>query len=108
MKAFKVGTVLQLTYCLLCMIVVICMPLYTAFYATQFGKICFKAGALLTFASTVNPIGLIGTIVNIAAYGTTDLKKSRKALVWVIASPILMGLCWLTAVCVFVYHSGGV
>ena len=108
MKLFKAGTILQLIYCLLCLIVIICMHLYTAFYPTQFGEFCFKIGAVLTFVSTFNPLGLIGTIMNIVAYCTSDLKKSKKALIWVIASPVLIVLCWVVAVCFFVHHSGGV
>ncbi len=108
MKIFKVGTILQLLYCFLCLIVVICMPLYTAFYTTHFGEVCFKIGAVLTFVSTFNPIGLIGTIMNIVACCTSSLKKSKKVLTWVIVSPILIVLCWVVAVCFFVHHSGGV
>ena len=108
MKLFKAGTILQLIYCLLCLIVIICMPLYTAFYPTQFGEFCFKIGAVLTFVSTFNPLGLIGTIMNIVAYCTSDLKKSKKALIWAIVSPVLIVLCWVVAVCFFVHHSGGV
>ena len=108
MKLFKAGTILQLIYCLLCLIVIICMPLYTAFYTTQFGEVCFKIGAVLTFVSTFNPLGLIGTIMNIVSCCTSDLKKSKKALIWVIVSPVLIVLFWVVAVCFFVHHSGGV
>ena len=108
MKLFKLGTILQLIYCLLCLIVLICMPLYTVFYTTQFGGICFKIGAFLTFVSTFNPIGLIGTIMNIVGCSSSDLKGSKKAVAWAIASPVLVVACWIVAVCLFVQHSGGV
>lgn len=63
MKLFKAGTLQQTVYCFCCLIVVICMPVYTAFYTTAFGSLCFKVGAVLTLVSTFNPIGLIGTIM---------------------------------------------
>ena len=108
MKLFKAGTLLQLIYCVPCIIVIICMSLYTAFYTAQFGEFCLKIGAVLTVVSTFNPLGLIGTIMNIVSCCTSDLKKSKKALIWVIISPVLIVLCWVVAVCFFVYHSGGV
>lgn len=84
------------------------MPLYTAFYPTQFGEICFAIGAILTFVSTFIPLGLIGTIVNIVACCISNIKKSKKALIWVIISPALIILCWVIAMYSFVLHSGGV
>ena len=108
MKLFKMGTILQIIYLVCCMIVVVCMPLYTAFYTTTFGLLCFRIGAVLTFISTFNPIGLIGTVINIIAYSTSNLKKSKKHLAWTIVSPVLIIISWVLAVCFFVYHSGGV
>ena len=108
MKLFKVGTILQLIYCFCCLLVVICMPLYTAFYTTTFGEICFRIGAILTLGSTFNPMGLIGTIINFIACFSSDLKKSKKILIWTIISPALIVLFWVLAVCFFVHHSGGV
>ena len=108
MKLFKEGTILQLIYCFCCLLVVICMPLYTAFYTTTFGEICFRIGASLTFVSTLNPMGLIGTIINFFACFSSDLKKSKKILIWTIISPALIVLFWVLAVCFFVHHSGGV
>ena len=108
MKLFKVGTFLQIIYLFCCMIVVVCMPLYTALYTTAFGLFCFRIGAVLTFVSTFNPMGLIGTVINIIACSTSNLKGSKKHLVWTIASPVLIILSWVLAVCFFVHHSGGV
>ncbi len=108
MKLFKVGTILQLIYCFCCLLVVICMPLYTAFYTTAFGKICFRIGEILTFVSTFNRMGLIGTIINFIKCFSTNLKISKKVLIWTIASPFLIVLFWVLAVCFFVHHSGGV
>ena len=108
MKLFKVGTILQLIYCFCCLLVVICMPLYTAFYTTTFGEICFRIGEILTFVSTFNPMGLIGTIIIFIACFSSDLKKSKKILIWTIISPALIVLFWVLAVCFFVHHSGGV
>ena len=108
MKLFKIGTTLQLIYCFGCLGVVICMPLYSAFYTTAFGEICFRIGEILTLVSTFNPMGLIGTIINFIKCFSTDLKKSKKILIWTIISPILIVLFWTLAVCFFVNHSGGV
>ena len=108
MKLFKAGTILQLIYCFCCLVVAICMPLYTAFYTTKFGDICFGIGAILTFVSTINPMGLVGAIINFSACFSSDLKKSKKILIWTILSPVLIVLFWMLAVCFFVYHSGGV
>ena len=108
MKLFKTGTILQLIYCFCCLLVVICMPLYTAFYTTTFGEICFRIGVILTLGSTFNPMALIGTIINFIACFSSDLKKSKKILIWTIISPALIVLFWVLAVCFFVHHSGGV
>ena len=103
MKLFKFGTILQIIYFACCLLVVICMPLYSAFYTTSFGLICFRIGAVLTFLSTVNPIGLIGSVLNIIACA-----KSKKHLIWTIISLALIPVSWITAVCFFVHYSGGV
>ena len=108
MKLFKAGTIQQIVYCFCCLIVVICMPIYTAFYTTDFGVFCFKVGAILTLVSTFNPIGLLGTIMNFVGCFSTDLKKSTKHLIWTVVSPIVVVCFWLLAVCFFVHHSGGV
>ena len=108
MKLFKAGTLQQIVYCFCCLIVVICMPLYTAFYMTAFGSLCFKIGAGLTLLSTFNPIGLIGTIMNFIGCFSTDLKKSKKHLIWTIVSPVVIVCSWVLAVLFFVHHSGGV
>ena len=108
MRLFKVGTLLQIIYLVCCTFVVVCMPLYSAFYTTTFGLICFKMGAVLTFVSTFNPVGLIVSILNIVACAKSNLKKSKKHLIWTIVSPVLIPLFWVLAVCFFVHHSGGV
>ena len=108
MKLFKAGTIQQIIYCACCLIVVICMPIYTAFYATTFGSLCFNVGAILTFVSTFNPIGLIGTIMTFIGCFYTDLKQSKRCVIWTIVSPITVVCSWLLAVCFFVHHCGGV
>ena len=108
MKLFKAGTILQLIYCFCCLLVIVCMPIYSAFYMTTFGKICLRIGATLTIFSTLNPMGLIGTVINFVACFSSDLKKSKKILIWTIISPALIVLFWFLAVCFFVQHSGGI
>ena len=108
MKLFKAGTLLQLIYCFCCLLVLVCMPLYTAFFTTTFGEICFKIGSILTLVSTFNPMGLIGTILDFFACFYLGLKKSKKILIWTIISPALIVLLWVLAGVVFVINSGGV
>ena len=108
MNLFKAGTTLQLIYCFGCLVVVICMPLYSVFDTTTFGIICFGTGSILTFISTFNPMGLIGTILNFVACFSSNLKKSKKILIWTIISPILIVLFWVLAACFLVHYSGGV
>lgn len=108
MKLFKVGTILQVIYCSCCLIEVACMPLYTAFYTTKFGSICFTIGVIFILVSTFNPIGLIGTILNIIACFHIELKNNKKYLIWTIVSPFIIILSYILACCFFVYHSGGV
>jgi len=108
LNLFKAGTALQLIYCFGCFVVVICMPLHSAFSTTTFGTICLGIGSILTFISTFNPMGLIGTILNFIACFSSDLKKSKKILIWTIISPVLIVLFWVLAACFFVHYSGGV
>ena len=108
MKVFKISVLVQLLYCLGCLIVVICMPLYTAFYPTAFGDICFKIGAVFNAISMANPLGFVGNVCAYIVFFTTDMKKSNKALAWIIVSPFLMVLCWYLSITFFVKHSGGV
>ena len=75
MRLLKIGGILQIIYCVCCLIVVICMPLYIAFYATTFGEICFKIGAVFTLISTFNSIGLNGIVLSCIGCFNTDLKK---------------------------------
>ena len=108
MKLYKAGFILQMIYCGCCLPVAICMPLYTMFYGTDFGEFCFRAGALLTVVSMLNPIGLAGTVMNMIGCYSTDLKKSKRYYIWTGISPVVMICSWLLAVCFFVHHSGGV
>ena len=110
MKLFKIGTTFQLVYCFLCLVVVICMPLYALFYSTVFGEICFKIGETLSIVSTFNVMGLVGTIFNFIACFSSDLKKSKKILIliWSFMSPVLIVLSYILAVGFFVGYSGGV
>lgn len=108
MKLFKFGTALQIIYCFCCLIVVICMSLFATFYTSTFGLICFRIGEILTLISTFNPIGVVGTVINIIACCTTDIRNQKSCLVWTIVSSILVVFFWLLAVYFFVHNSGGV
>ena len=106
-KLFNAFTLVQLAYCTGCVIVAICMCLYTAFYPVDFADLCFRTGVVFLLLCTI-PWGLCGTAFNIVALCITDLKKSVWAIIWTVAAPISVVLGWFLAVCMFVAHSGGV
>ena len=108
MKVFKFSVAIQLMYCLGCVIVMICMPLFRAFYPTNFSKICLSIGVFFTVAATFNPLGVLCSVLNIILYFTTELNKSKKVLTWIILAPFLIIICWILAVCFHVYFTGGV
>lgn len=107
-RLFKIGAIFQIIYCLCCFIVVICMPLYSAFYTTTFGEICFKIGATITFILTFNPIGLIGIILSCIVFLGSELKKRAKYAIATIVLSLFVPISWIIAVCFFVHCSGGV
>ncbi len=112
-KIFNVCAILQCLYCLGCIIVMICMPLYTAFYPSEFSDICFGIGAVMNLISFLNPVALICWIIILIAF-CIDHKVIRNKkvkivmIIWLVLSPILSVLCWIGSVCSFVAHSGGV
>lgn len=108
MRLFKTGVILQCIYFLCCLIVVVCMPLYSMFHTTIFGKICFRIGGIFIALSTINPCGIIGAIMSACGCGRADLKGRKPYVAAAIVLPLLIPLSWLGAVCVFVYCSGGV
>ena len=111
-KTMRAATFFQILYCIGCCVVLICMPLYTAFYTTDFGIICFRIGAVMNLVSFLNPVGAICAVVNLVSFLSTcresDTKPSVKVLLWVIIGPLLTMLLWYLSVSSFVYHSGGV
>ena len=58
MKVFKISTALQLLYCLACLVLALWMPLYSAYYTTDFGRICLKVGGVLFFDFRLQPDGV--------------------------------------------------
>ena len=108
MKLFKTGTALQLIYILCCLTVVLCMPLYTAFYTTGFGMLCLRIGGIFTLICTVVPIGLVGTVLCVIGCFRTSLMRSKKHLAWTVLSSLLTVFSWVLAISSFVYHTGGV
>ena len=110
---FNVCAILQCSYYLGCIIVMICMPLYTVFYPSLFSEFCVYIGAIFTAISTFNPIGILCFICLLITYCIDNYlikdKKTRiKMLVWIIISPLFHILCWMLAVGSFVTHTGGV
>jgi hypothetical protein len=90
------------------------MPLYSAFYQTEFGMVCFRIGAVMTLISFLNPMGLICAVVNLTLYltmkctETVGKQEGWKMLTTVIVGLVLTVLCWYLAIVSFVYYSGGV
>ena len=112
-KTFNVCAILQCLYYLGCIAVMICMPFCTVFYPSVLSEICVYIGAILTAASTFNPIGLLCFICMLITYCIDNYlikdKKTRiKMIVWLVISPLLHIVCWILAVVSFVHHTGGV
>ncbi len=113
-KVFKLSCGIQALYCLGCMVVMVCMPLYSAFYQTEFGMVCFRIGAAMTLISFLNPMGLICTVFNLTLYlamkctQAVGKQEGWKMLAAVIVGLVLTVLCWYFAIVSFVYYSGGV
>ena len=108
MKLYKAGIILQILYCIPCLIVPVCMLSYTWLYPSEAAKLCFTTGGALTLISTVNPLGLAGTILRWIGCFSTDLRKQWKTLARTLLSPVLVVLMWMMAVCFFIGISGGV
>ncbi len=112
-KTFNICGILQCLYYLGCIIVMICMPLYTAFYLSAFSELCVTIGAVMTMVSTFNPVGLLAWICILITFSfdhaVVRSKKIKTAMIiWLVLSPILQLLCWIGAVGSFVTHTGGV
>lgn len=110
MKKLSLPTWLQIIYFLLCVMLVICMSLYTACFDTEVGEICFMVGEFLFLLCAMNPIGIICCIWNIYRYVAIGRygEAKHKHLLWVIIGPVLTTIAWLLSVITFVYHTGGV
>lgn len=110
-KAMKASTALQVLYCIGCVTVLVCMPLYSVFYATEFGEICFRIGGTMALLSAINPIGIICAIINGVGYyrkraELSDERGKDRVYIWVAAGPVLTTLVWYLSICSFIYHSG--
>lgn len=108
MKTFKVATALQLIFLFGCLIVIVFMqPLYHGFQSEALETVClilFCIGGLIS----VSPIGLIGIVLTFVECFSTDLKKSKKILIWTVVSPFLLASAWLVAACLFGERGAGV
>lgn len=108
MKLFKASVILQSIYCLGCVIAIAFLLLFRAFYATEVGNFFFKISEFFAITSALNPIGLVGSILGWIAFFTSNLKKSKKALAWIILSPLLVTALWFIEISLFVHLTGGV
>lgn len=94
---YKVSIALQLAYCLGCCVVFICLPLHSIYYES-FGATLLLIGYLFGVGSMISPLGLVGYGLHLAAFLSTDLKKSKRALLLAIVAPIVIVLCWLLVI----------
>lgn len=97
MKLLKIGTTLQMIYCGLCFVSIVCMLLYAGFPATTFGASCMRAGTIIVFTLRFNLLGLIGTIMNFIGCCSTELKRQKKYFTWTIVSPVVVIFCNMLA-----------
>lgn len=93
-KTFNVCAVLQCLYYIGCIIVTICMPLYTAFYPSVFSELCIGIGAVMTAVSTFNPLESLAWICILITFSfdhaVVRSKKIKTAMIiWLVLSPIL-------------------
>ena len=108
MKTYRNATALQIIYCSGCFAAIVCLWLYTAFYPSEFGSLCFIAGALLTLLSVFNPMGIIASIVNCVVCFSACFPKSKRSLIGVITGPLFAILAWIVTVSSFISLGGGV
>lgn len=108
MKLFKASVILQIIYCISCVIAIAFLLLFRAFYDTEVGDFCYNIGTIFTIITLFTPLGLIGTILNWIAFFTSEMKNSKKALVWLILSPILIAMSWIISCTLLVELTGGV
>ena len=108
MKTFKVATALQLIFLFGCLLVIAFMqPLYHGLQNEALEAIClilFFIGGLIS----VSPIGLIGIVLTFVECFSTNLKKSKKILIWTLVSPVLLASAWLVAAFLFMERASGV
>ena len=107
-RIFKTGLILQIIYYILCVASIIIIVLHRIFYYNDFGKISFEIGTLLNMFTLLNPLGIIGIIVSIIGYFSTNGKRSKRATVYLALSPVITITLWYFTCCIFVYCTGGV
>ena len=108
-KAMRIASVVLLVYLGMC--VMVCMPLYTAFYPNAFSKLCFRIGEVLTLLTAINPMGLIAALVNgvcCSSLCRQGVTLPRRLRLWANSGVFLSLLGWLLVIVFFVHHSGGV
>ena len=89
MKAFKNSIKLQFIYCIICLVVIVCMTLNAIFDGTAFGKACFTFGGVIAILQLANPMAVFGFISSLLFFILSDVKKSKKALLYLIFSPLV-------------------
>ena len=102
-KLFNAFTLVQLVYCAGAVIALAFLGLEMADITNFLGSVSITLALICCI-----PWGLSGTVFNIVALCITDLKKSKRAVIWTVAAPILVALCWLVAAGVFVCWGQGV
>lgn len=106
MKAFKNSIKLQLIYCIICLVVIVCMTLNAIFDGTAFGKACFTFGGVIAILQLANPMAVFGLISSLLFFFLSDVKKSKKALLYLIFSPLVCLFLFALAMSLYSQRGG--
>lgn len=102
-KLFNAFTLVQLVYCTGAVIALAFLGLEKADITNFLSSVSIALALICCI-----PWGLYGTVFNIVVLCITDIKKSKRAVIWTVAAPILVVLCWLVAAGVLGYWGQGV
>ena len=105
-KILKISVILQIIYCVGCLVVLLCMLLHGILPSEGAAKAAFDVGTVFFFLSILNPCGVICSfIANPMIYmlrQATPGTAHSKFKLWLFLAPVLVVLCWFAAVISFV------
>ena len=106
-KLLKIAIILQAIYCVGVLVALAFLPLYDAFYPSVFSRVCYWIGIIFTVISFISPVGLGGVCLYWVTYFISDFRKSKKAILWLIVSPIMVCEFWFYSIRCLVWYTGG-